>query len=121
MWDRRAKYVSHHDGDTVTMLLDQGFRDNKEITVRLLGVYAPELSEPGGKETREYVEEWFYKFSNVSWPYIVTTARMKVADKEQMTLDRYVGTITTLDGSNNLNVAVQYFITSHGYSGGVGS
>jgi endonuclease YncB( thermonuclease family) len=121
MWDRRAKYVSNHDGDTVTMLLDQGFRDNKEITVRLLGVFAPELSQTGGKDCQDYVEGWFYKFNHVTWPFIVTTARMKVADKEQMTLDRYVGTITTLDGSNNLNVDVQAYITRNGYSGGVGS
>lgn len=122
MWDRRARFVSNHDGDTVTMILDQGFKDEKEIDVRLFGVFAPELSQPGGKECKGFVENWFLsnEIDGQDWNFIVTTIRMKRADAEQMTFDRYVAVITTIDGSDNLNIAIQSFINENGYSGGVG-
>jgi endonuclease YncB( thermonuclease family) len=59
MWDRRATLYDVHDGDTVTVVLDQGFGDTKRIKVRLLGVYAPELNETGGTDCRNFVKEWF--------------------------------------------------------------
>lgn len=123
MWDRRAEYLSNHDGDTLKVNLDQGFGDIKLADIRLLGVYAPELAEPGGKECREFVQEWFTrnKIAGRRWSYIVTTARMKVADSEQRTLNRYVGTVTSLDGSRNLNLEVMNFIIAKGYAGGTGS
>lgn len=123
MWDKRARYIKNHDGDTVTVLLDQGYRDTKELEVRLLGVYAPELRQPGGKECREFVNNWFTVSDPnfVRWPFVVTTARMKVADREQKTLDRYVATITTIDGSKNLNAEVAEFIHKNKYGGGSGS
>lgn len=125
MWDRRARYVSNHDGDTVTVVLDQGFNDTKTIDVRLFGVYAPELSEKGGTECRKFVTDWFVNemssVSTTNWNVIVTTMRMKKADSEQMTFDRYVAVITSLDGSRNLNAAVEQFIIENSYPGGVGS
>lgn len=55
---RLAKYVSNHDGDTVTLALDHGkFPTSKTVTeaeLRLKGVFSPELSEPGGKEAAEF-------------------------------------------------------------------
>lgn len=123
MWDRRAQYVENHDGDTVRMVLDQGFGDTKQVDVRLMGVFAPELREPGGPECQAFVEAWFQSRirSGTRWFFVVTTARMKVADREQKTLDRYVGTITSIDGTDNLNLEVMAFIASKGYGGGVGS
>lgn len=121
MWDRRAEYLENHDGDTVRMNLDQGFGDTKLVDVRLMGVFAPELREPGGPECRAFVEAWFQSRLAGRWSFVVTTARMKVADREQKTLDRYVGTITSLDGTDNLNLEVMAFIVSKGYSGGIGS
>lgn len=123
MWDRRAIYVSNHDGDTIKMILDQGFNDTKEIDVRLLGVFAPELKQVGGLECQEFVRNWFAwrRSATSKWDFVVTTARMKVADKEQKTLDRYLGTVTSIDGSQNLNVDVMQFIAQNGYDGGTGS
>lgn len=124
MWDKRAQFIKNYDGDTITMLLDQGFRDTKEIDVRLLGVYAPELREPGGNETRIFVYDWFQErmLAGVTWSFIVTTARMKVADREQKTLDRYVASVTTSwDLNDSLNAAVNEFIHENGYGGGTGS
>jgi endonuclease YncB( thermonuclease family) len=123
MWDRRAALVRAHDGDTIIVVLDQGFGDTKEISLRLLGVYAPELSQAGGKECLSFVSEWLHTNTSpsVRWPFVVTTARMKVADREQKTLDRFVGTVTTLDGSRNLNLELSAYIESKGYVGGIGA
>lgn len=122
MWDKRAEYLDNHDGDTVKMVLDQGFGDTKLIDVRLLGVYAPELSEEGGKECQAFVEEWFetHKLDGTRWEFIVTTVRMKRSDKEQTTLSRYVGVITDLTSTSNLNAEVSQFIQDKGYAGGLG-
>lgn len=123
MWDKRAQFVSNHDGDTVTMILDQGFYETKQIDVRLLGVFAPELNQPGGTECRDFVRRWFMgRISNVkNWDFVVITARMKVADAEQKSFDRYIGTITSIDGTENLNADIIQFIHDNNYPGGVGS
>lgn len=124
MWDRRASYVSNHDGDTVTVVLDQGFNDTKTLDIRLFGVYAPELSERGGPECQKFVQDWFgEQISRVvgDWSFIVTTMRMKKADHEQMTFTRYVGMITSLDGSQSLNALVTQYILDNNFPGGVGS
>lgn len=125
MWDRRARYVSNHDGDTVTVVLDQGFDDTKTIDIRLFGVYAPELDQRGGPECRKFVTDWFVEqmgsVNTSNWSVIVTTIRMKKADHEQMTFTRYVGIITSLDGSQNLNALVSQYILDNNFPGGVGS
>ena len=121
MWDKRAEYLSNHDGDTIKMILDQGFGDTKLIDVRLLGVYAPELSQPGGLECQEFVKSWFdrYYLPSTRWSYIVTTSRMKRTDREQMTLNRYVAVVTDLASASNLNAEISEFIYKNGYSGGL--
>lgn len=119
MWDKRAQLVSVYDGDTLTMVLDQGFGDSKEIDVRLLGVFAPELRQPGGRETRQFVVDWLaYRAGAVKWPWLVVTSR--TADHETTTFARYVATVSTLDGTQTLNTAVTAFVRAQGYGGGVG-
>lgn len=50
-----AKVISNHDGDTVTLDIDLGVRIRKTDAVRLHRINAPELSQPGGKEAREFL------------------------------------------------------------------
>ena len=121
MWDKRAKILSNHDGDTLTVLLDQGFGQTTEIQVRLFGVFAPELSQTGGKECQAFVSEWVEKNSVLhKWPFIVTTMRGVRSDKETVTLSRYVGVIETIDHHSTLNTDVQEYVLECGYSGGIG-
>jgi len=121
MWDRRAQYLGNHDGDSCQMFLDQGYFDRKVIEVRLLDVWAPELNQRGGMETRDFVRDWF--LSNIkdgdAWPFIVTTMRMKVADREQKTFDRYVATVTTRNPDYSLNKLVNAFVKDNGYGSGI--
>ena len=51
--DFRAKCVKVHDGDTIT--LDWSERDFT-FPIRLINIAAPEISEMGGKESRDWLE-----------------------------------------------------------------
>jgi len=119
MWDKRAKILDVHDGDTVTVLADSGRGITEEYVVRMLGVWAPELRQPGGVECRQFVVDWLARQGPVKWPVVVTTARTST-DREVTTFGRYVATITSLDGTDNLNLAVMGFVAEHGYGGGTG-
>lgn len=123
MWDRRAQYIDNNDGDTVKLRLDQGYDDEKKISVRLFGVWAAESHDVGGEDLQDFVHKWFLARMKpgVTWPFISTTMRMKVADHEQMTFTRYVGVITSTDPNDSLNLAVMRYIIEKGYSGGTGS
>lgn len=123
MWDKRAKLVSLYDGDTLTVILDQGFGDTKQIRVRLFGVFAPELRQLGGVETRLFVQEWLtlHTSSLVEWPFIITTIRLKNDTREVTTLERYVAVLTSVGTNDNLNGAISEFVRARGYAGGVGA
>lgn len=123
MWDKRASILDVHDGDSMTAMLDQGFGDTKTLKLRLLAVFAPELKKDrGGYETHAFAQQWLADRNNGSeWPFIVITARTSRSDVEQSTLGRYVGTVTTLDGTQNLNAAISEFVTVNGYPHGTGS
>jgi len=123
MWDYRAAITSVHDGDTISASLDRGLGDIREaMRIRLLGVYAPELTQPGGPETRQFVVDWLARYAlPVRFPFVVTTARGPRSDREITTLERYVAVVESLDHSHNLNVDVSAFITAQGYPGGIGT
>jgi endonuclease YncB( thermonuclease family) len=121
MWDRRAKVVSVHDGDTLTVDLDQGFYDTKRITVRLQGVFAPELHQLGGPETLAFVQSWMTDHASPDGKVIVTTVRLKNDKAEKTTLSRYVAEVTSLDGIHHLNADVVVYVAAHNYPKGRGA
>jgi endonuclease YncB( thermonuclease family) len=123
MWDKRAALVRVKDGDTLVALLDQGFRDTKEVDVRLYGVFCPERGQDGYSECKQFTQAWIEheeQMAGTKWPFVVTTMRMKTVDREQTTLERYVATVTSLDGTRNLNLEVEAFRESKGYPPGAG-
>jgi hypothetical protein len=130
MWDQRIQIPVDrvHDGDTLyDVYVDEGERHYHYEDIRLLGVFAPELDDPGGPECRQFVLDWIkdvlasYGNNPPKWPFVRINARMKVKDAEQKTLDRFVSTITNMDGTRNLNAEIIQFIHENGYSGGTGS
>lgn len=52
---RNAKVIKIHDGDTITVLIDMGFRMSVELPLRLNRINAPELSTPEGVIARDYL------------------------------------------------------------------
>ena len=71
-----GKVVSIHDGDTITVL--QGKR---QIKVRLFGIDAPELKQPYGKKSKQF---------------LVNLIAGKVVEVEENGKDRYKRTIGTI-------------------------
>jgi len=56
MYEYRAKILSVHDGDTCAVVIDFGCRITQEMTLRLYGINAPELSQkPMGQAARDYL------------------------------------------------------------------
>src|SRR5258706_9501064 len=114
MFDYRARCQSVHDGDTVTMLMDTGFHGRQEEHIRLLGVFAPELSQAGGHETKQFVLDWVNKWFNnlIIWPfYIVTEKNTTTEPQEIQTLARYIGTIWDINKKSCLNNEINAFLT----------
>lgn len=46
MYIYKAKILDVHDGDTITALVDLGFRIQMEIKVRFYGINTPEITGP---------------------------------------------------------------------------
>lgn len=124
MNDRRARYVRNHDGDSVTMLLDQGFYQTFQPNIRLANVWAPESGDDGYTDVKYFVRDWFMdhmiRGGTTKWPFIVTTHQTS-ADTDVKTFDRFVADITTRDGRHSLNSEVMRFILENGYPLGAGA
>lgn len=125
MWDYRAALIEVHDGDTIIALIDQGLSGRQEEPLRLLNVWAPELSQPGGAETTEFVRGWLAAVDrDRRWPlevWTVPTVR-KVEPTERRTLARYEATVLNIATRASLNEAVRVFLAGHPeWGGGTGS
>jgi len=80
-WIWRARYVSAHDGDTVTLYVDRGINEFAQIPIRLLGVYCLELGA-GGEPARDFTRRWL-EAANVptDWPLILQTYKSDPREK----------------------------------------
>lgn len=99
------------DGDTVRFLLDQGMYNRTAQAIRLTGVNAPELSEPNGKECRQFVIDWLREHSGshdslapLKWPFLVRT------EKDKQTFNRYIGKVSCLSCDENLNDTINVWL-----------
>ena len=96
-----ARIVEIHDGDTFRIDVDCGFSVHAYVWVRLLDVRAPELSEPGGQEAKQAVDQWLRVHSPDGYVSVITykTAGKGKEIREQMTFIRYVAMVVGEDGS----------------------
>ena len=57
VWVVPCKIIRFKDGDTAEVTIDRGWRDSREReAIRLYGLWAPELNEPGGATAKAYAE-----------------------------------------------------------------
>jgi micrococcal nuclease len=91
MYEYKAQMERVVDGDTVRFLIDHGMYLRSSQSIRLFEVMAPELSEPGGKDARQFVIDWFAKHGDHEpdgpWLYQLIT------QKDKQTFNRYVGEV----------------------------
>lgn len=121
MWDFRAYLTREHDGDSFWIMADSAFGQRYEPELRLLDVHAPELSEPGGVETTDFVNGWLAGAAGVQpvrrFPLYVVTLQTKVYEPTQkMTFTRYLATVWPYERrapEDSLNYAVNTFLSGH--------
>jgi hypothetical protein len=118
MWEYRARLSRPYDGDSFWVLADTGYGQRYEPELRLFEVYAPELHQLGGGETRQYVNDWFGSLNpDLTWPLFVRTVQTKVIEPtEKTTFSRYVAIVHRY-GENttgvSLNDSVNGFLAQH--------
>jgi micrococcal nuclease len=113
MYEYRATLVRLIDADTFRMDIDLGMYVHNMANVRLVGVYAPELSTPEGKMARDTVAEWWGGSIDPTDPVILRT------EKDRKSFDRWLGTLYLHD--ENLNLAIVDRLTAAGLVGGSGA
>jgi hypothetical protein len=112
-----------HDGDTVWLTLDRGYGDRTNHDERFKLTSAPELKDPGGPETHQFVLGWLSVYAPplVKWPLAVETFTTRTGN-DITTLGRYVAMIYAGDpeqvrtneaGLPCLNRAVNEFLEGH--------
>lgn len=96
MWDFRAQLLDVIDGDTIRVLIDNGFHSRSEVDLRLWGVSAPERNQLGGPETHAFVRAWMDRTvqTPLRWPlYVQTYQTTTVEPSQKMTFTRYLATV----------------------------
>ena len=94
MYQYEATIIKNKDSDTSTVLCQLGFGISAKITVRWLGINAPELTTPQGRAARDAL--------NAKLPpgtvCTITTVKDPLVSKEKH--GRYLATFTLADGTN---------------------
>lgn len=91
-----AKVISVHDGDTFRCDIDLGFGvEMRNIAVRMVGVYAPELGKPSGAEATAKLKELLPVGSTIVLRPLMTVTATPA--HEIMTFQRYVARIWRKD------------------------
>lgn len=119
-WGFRARLIEVHDGDSIFIECDLGFYARIQVEIRLDGVHAPELTQTGGIESREYVKGWLtaHSASDRTWPlWVEIVATTTFEPGMRMSFVRYVGTVWAFDQQNqhglDLNAAANAFLAEH--------
>lgn len=85
-----CKIVNVHDGDTVDVLVDQGFDDSTVVRLRLKGINSPELkgeTREAGEASRDYLKTLIAKHTNGTQELLVRSYKMKKTDRQKK--DKY--------------------------------
>lgn len=105
MYNYEATIIKITDGDTAKLSADLGFGITAKITIRWLGINAPELTTPEGKTARDAL--------NAKLPpgivCTITTVKDPSLSKEKY--GRYLATFTLADGTN-----VNEWLVKSGYA-----
>jgi hypothetical protein len=114
MWQYRAALINVLDGDTIRCLVDLGASVRIQLDLRLDGVSAPELSQPGGQEARGFVVEWMAGLRPVRWPLLVhTSPNTNPEPEERRSFVRYIASVWDIGATRYLNGELAAFLALH--------
>lgn len=116
LWRFRAKLLGIHDGDTITVLADTGFRGRHEVALRIRDIWAPELSMVGGELAMLRLTDILARRDMTElWNLRVVTQQLKTKVSETMSFSRYVGDCYIVEPNTGdlINVAVE--MAQYGY------
>lgn len=111
-WEFPARLVRVIDGDTLVVEADLGFHTRLELTVRLLGVNAPELrgrERAAGRAAREYAAQWLAERAGAAWPLVLRPTAGRPVDR----YGRYLAVVRDQRGES-LNDAMQRWVETVG-------
>lgn len=109
-----------HDGDTLLVRASTGLDEYPVVWIRLVtedgeGVYAPELSQPGGRECLDYANG----LMGYETPCRVATKITPKSHAEAKSFVRYIGSVE-FEGGRDLGAEVKRFVEEHGFGRGSG-
>lgn len=85
-----CKIVNVYDGDTVDVLVDQGFDDSTVVRLRLKGINAPEVkgvTREAGEASRDYLKTLIAKHTNGTQELLVRSYKTRRTVKQKK--DKY--------------------------------
>ena len=94
------------DGDTVVGTVDLGFRTSHEITVRIMGIDAPEMKGPTRQEglaAKFYLADVAKANFSASRQFYIRTHR----DKQTDSFGRWLGDLETADGRSIAEMMIE--------------
>lgn len=97
MYEYDAWVTTFVDGDTLHCGVDLGIDVAVQLTIRLYGINAPEMSTPEGKASAQWVKDWFNAYAP-GGKFVLKTLKDK---KEKY--GRYLGVVVSLDRMHTLN------------------
>lgn len=99
-------FLKVHDGDTINLTIDLGFHLNNNVTIRMAGINAPELSTPEGVASRDALIAHIVSFASPSSGW---TAQTFKDGKEKY--GRWLATLFAPNGEN-----VNEWMVSNGWA-----
>lgn len=106
MYEYNAVVTKVHDGDTITVDIDLGFHVwTKSVTLRLMGINAPELATPEGKQSQAWLA------AQLPLGTALTVQTYKDATEKY---GRYLATLWLIQGDVHRNLNSE--LVSNGYA-----
>lgn len=116
LWHFRAELLGIHDGDTVTVLADTGYRGRHEVRLRIANIWAPELSMAGGAlATRRLTDILALRDHTERWNLRVITQQRERVVTEVTSFERYVGDLYVAETTTTPLIDVAGVMAHFGY------
>jgi endonuclease YncB( thermonuclease family) len=102
LWRYRARLVAVHDGDTIDVLVDNGFRSRHQPAIRLFDVFADELWTPTGKAAQAALAGALTPTPD-GWGLRLVVKQLETVVGEDTSFERWVADVVQVDAAGALH------------------